>query len=193
MEINYSRETNFKRAIEAILMVITEPVSVSKIANVLETEEKVVIETLLELQQEYSGELGSRAAGFELRNLAGGWRIYSHPDFSELVTEFIIDGQTSRLSSAALETLAVIAYKEPVSRAKISAIRGVSCDSVIRTLLTRGIIESAGMESTAGATLYKTTKYFLEKMGLNSLDELPDLAPFLPSSEMLDELEKELQ
>ncbi|MFD0786368.1 SMC-Scp complex subunit ScpB, partial [Micromonospora azadirachtae] len=118
--------------------------------------------------------------GFELRRAAGGWRLYTRPEYAGYVERFVLDGQSVRLTQAALETLAVVAYKQPVTRSRISAIRGVNCDGVIRTLVTRGLVEECGSEPESGAFLYRTTTLFLEKLGLNTVDELPPLAPFLP-------------
>ena len=126
--------------------------------------------------------------GFELRQISGGWRFYSHPDLAPLVEKFVLDGQQARLTQAALETLAVIAYKQPVSRARVSAIRGVNVEAVMKTLVTRGLVEEAGIEGESGAVLYKTTSFFLEKLGLNKVEDLPALAPFLPDIHGLDEL-----
>ena len=126
--------------------------------------------------------------GFELREVGGGWRFYSRPALAPVVQRFVLDGQTARLTQAALETLAVIAYRQPVSRARVSAVRGVNVDGVVRTLTTRGLVTEVGTDETTGATLYGTTTTFLERMGLGSLDELPALAPYLPDADVLDEL-----
>jgi segregation and condensation protein B len=126
--------------------------------------------------------------GFELRAVAGGWRFYSHPDCAPAVEKFVLDGQQNRLTQAALETLAVIAYRQPVSRARVSAIRGVNVEAVMKTLITRGLVEEFGLEHETGAILYKTTSYFLERLGVNSLDDLPALAPYLPDLDRLDEI-----
>ena len=118
--------------------------------------------------------------GFALRRVAGGWRLYTRAEYAPYVEKFVLDGQQIRLTQAALETLAVVAYKQPVTRSRISAIRGVNCDGVVRTLVTRGLIEETGSEPESGAFLYRTTSLFLEKLGLDSVDQLPPLAPFLP-------------
>jgi segregation and condensation protein B len=123
--------------------------------------------------------------GFELRQLAGGWRVYSRAAYSGIVSQFVVDGQTARLTQAALETLAVIAYRQPVSRARVSAIRGVNVDSVVRTLAQRGLIEEVGTDPVSGAFLYRTTAYFLERLGIGSVDELPQIAQHLPGLENL--------
>ncbi|MGH3655806.1 MAG: SMC-Scp complex subunit ScpB, partial [Micromonosporaceae bacterium] len=121
------------------------------------------------------------ARGFDLRRAAGGWRMYTRPAYAPYVERFVLDGQQTRLTQASLETLAVVAYKQPVTRSRISAIRGVNCDGVIRTLLTRGLIEERGIEPDNGAHLYGTTTLFLEKLGLDTVEDLPPLAPFLPA------------
>ena len=134
-------------------------------------------------------EYDEQGRGFELRNVAGGWRYYTREEYAAVVEGFVLEGQQARLTQAALETLAVVAYKQPVSRARVSAIRGVNVDGVMRTLLTRGLVEEAGQDGEHGATLYRTTSYFLERIGVTSLDELPELAPYLPD---MDDLEDEL-
>jgi len=126
--------------------------------------------------------------GFELKKINGGWRFYSHPDQSSVVERFVLDGQQNRLTQAALETLAVIAYRQPISRARVSAIRGVNVEAVMKTLVNRGLVEESGLEHESGAILYKTTSYFLERLGLNSIEDLPALAPYLPDLAALDEV-----
>ena len=170
------------RHIEAILMVVDEPVSELTLATVLEVPQEEISQALAELTESY----GER--GFALKSIAGGWRFYSHPDSAAVVEKFVLDGQQSRLTQAALETLAVIAYRQPVSRARVSAIRGVNVEAVMKTLVTRGLVEEYGLEPETGAILYKTTNYFLERLGLNSLEDLPALAPYLPDLEHLDEI-----
>jgi len=171
-----------QRSIEAILMVVDEPVTELTLASVLQvTVDEVVI--ALEV---LSGSYEER--GFSLKAINGGWRFYSHPDYSEVVEKFVLDGQQNRLTQAALETLAVISYRQPVSRARVSAIRGVNVEAVMKTLVTRGLVEEYGLEPETGAILYKTTSYFLERLGLNSLDDLPALAPYLPNLDRLDEV-----
>ena len=173
-----------KRAIEAILMVVDEPLSELVLAQIIEVPTEEIAGHLVELAEAYEGE----SRGFQLRAVAGGWRFYSHPDLAPLVEKFVLDGQQSRLTQAALETLAVIAYRQPISRARVSAIRGVNVEAVMKTLVTRGLVEESGTEHETGATLYRTTSYFLEKLGLNSPADLPELAPFLPDIDALDEV-----
>lgn len=177
-------EGELKAALEAILMVVEEPVAVGILAQVTETSTEEVARTLEGMKARYQDE----GRGFELRQVAGGWRFYSASSQSPYVERFVIDGQPAHLSQAALETLAVIAYRQPVSRARISAIRGVNVEAVMKTLVTRGLVEESGVEYETGSTLYSTTSYFLQRLGINSVNDLPALAPFLPDIEALDEV-----
>ncbi|MEV4496914.1 SMC-Scp complex subunit ScpB [Micromonospora arborensis] len=169
-------DTELRGALEAILLVVDEPVSELILAQILEQPAERVGPMLDEIAAGYT----AAGHGFELRRAAGGWRLYTRPEYATYVERFVLDGQSVRLTQAALETLAVVAYKQPVTRSRISAIRGVNCDGVIRTLVTRGLVEECGTEQDSGAFLYRTTTLFLEKLGLNTVDELPPLAPFLP-------------
>ncbi|MEV1015811.1 SMC-Scp complex subunit ScpB [Micromonospora sp. NPDC049801] len=169
-------DAELRGALEAILLVVDEPVSELVLAQVLEQPAERIGPVLDEIAAGYT----AAGNGFELRRAAGGWRLYTRPEYATYVERFVLDGQSVRLTQAALETLAVVAYKQPVTRSRISAIRGVNCDGVIRTLVTRGLVEECGTESDSGAFLYRTTTLFLEKLGLNTVDELPPLAPFLP-------------
>ncbi|MFH5822820.1 SMC-Scp complex subunit ScpB [Georgenia sp. AZ-5] len=180
-------------ALESVLMVVDEPVPATQLASVLGLPAGRVTELLGELAAEYRGERGGRARGFELREVGGGWRVYSAPAHADVVGRFVLDGQTARLTQASLETLAVIAYRQPVSRGRIAAIRGVNVDGVVRTLLARGLVEEAGRDGEGGAMLYRTTSYFLERMGLGSLEDLPALAPYLPDMDSIDDLDGELR
>lgn len=171
-------------ALEAVLMVLDEPVPAAMLGSALERPVAEIEQALTELEAGYTAE----NRGFTLRNVAGGWRIYSRSEYAPAVERFLLDGQQARLSQAALETLAVIAYRQPVSRSRVSAIRGVNVDGVVRTLHTRGLIHEVGQDETTSAVLYGTTDYFLERLGLQTLDELPPLAPHLPSAEAFDEL-----
>ncbi|MFC4555458.1 SMC-Scp complex subunit ScpB [Georgenia faecalis] len=180
-------------ALEAVLMVVDEPVPAGDLASVLGLPTGQVTELLTELAAEYAGERGGRPRGFELREVAGGWRIYSAPRYADVVGRFVVDGQTARLTQASLETLAVVAYRQPISRGRIAAIRGVNVDGVVRTLLARGLVAEAGHDDDGGAVLYRTTSYFLERMGLTSLADLPPLAPYLPDLEALGDLEGDLR
>ena len=172
-------------ALEALLMVADQPLDVATLASAAGHPAAAVEEALAALAAEYD----EQGRGFELRNVAGGWRFYTREELAPVVEAFVLEGQQARLTQAALETLAVVAYKQPVSRARVSAIRGVNVDGVMRTLLTRGLVEEAGQDGEHGAMLYRTTSYFLERIGITSLDELPELAPYLPE---MDDLEDEL-
>lgn len=167
---------DLRPALEAILLVVDEPVADNLIAQVLDVPTDLVTAGLIALAAEYT----ESGRGFDLRRAAGGWRLYTREEYSGAVERFVLDGQSVRLTQAALETLAVIAYQQPVTRSRMSAIRGVNCDGVVRTLVTRGLIEECGTQPESGAFLYRTTSLFLEKLGLNSVDDLPPLAPFLP-------------
>jgi segregation and condensation protein B len=170
------------RAIEAILMVVDEPVTELTLASVIGVTVEEAERALELLAASYE------ERGFCLKAINGGWRFYSHPEYSEYVEKFVLDGQQNRLTQAALETLAVIAYRQPISRARVSAIRGVNVEAVMKTLVTRGLVDEFGLEAETGAILYKTTNYFLERLGLNALSDLPALAPHLPDIDGLDEI-----
>jgi segregation and condensation protein B len=165
-------------ALEAILMIVDEPVSEITLAQVLEVPAEQVAGALIDLAVAYT----RQGRGFDLRRAAGGWRFYTRAEYASYVEKFVLDGQQVRLTQASLETLAVIAYKQPVTRSRISAIRGVNCDGVVRTLMARGLIEECGSDPDSGAHLYRTTTLFLEKLGLDSVEQLPPLAPFLPDN-----------
>ena len=165
-----------RACLEAILLVVDEPVPEVVLAQVLERPREEIALEIAGLAASYTAE----GRGFDLREVAGGWRFYTREECAPVVERFVRDGQEVRLTQAALETLAVVAYQQPVSRARVSAVRGVNCDGVMRTLTLRGLVEEAGTEHETGAILYRTTGYFLERLGLAGLDELPDLAPFLP-------------
>lgn len=169
-------EPDLRAGLEAILLVVDEPVSEMTLAQVLERPVSEIGQAIRELSAEYTG----AGRGFDLREVAGGWRFYTRAECAPLVERFVRDGQQTRLTQAALETLAVVAYRQPVSRARVAAIRGVNSDGVMRTLVTRGLVEEAGTDPESQAVLYRTSSYFLERMGLRELDELPELAPFLP-------------
>ena len=163
-------------ALEALLIVAVEPQSTVELAEATRHPVDDVAARLKELSQEYA----AQGRGFALREVAGGWRFYTSESCSGMVERWVLDGQQARLTQAALETLAVIAYRQPVSRARISAVRGVNVDGVLRTLQSRGLIEEAGTDPSSQAILFRTTPYFLERMGIASLDDLPDLAEHLP-------------
>ena len=179
-----------KSAIEAILAVAEAPVSVKELSAALIVSERAVEHALDQLYREYNGEesgygedenrVAPEPRGFQLRNVAGGWKLYARDDFAPWVARFVTRSKSATLSKPAYETLAVIAYQQPVTRARVASIRGVNADAAIRQLLQRQLIREAGREAGSGATLYETTELLLAKLGLNSLEELPALAPFLP-------------
>src|SRR3954447_14681958 len=171
-------------ALEAMLMVADQPLDDATLATAVGYPVPEVVQALLGLAAEYD----ESGRGFELRNVAGGWRYYTREEYAPVVERFVLDGQQARLTQAALETLAVVAYKQPVSRARVSAIRGVNVDGVMRTLVSRGLVEEAGHDAETTATLYRTTGYFLERIGVTPLEDLPDLAPFLPDLDDFDDV-----
>lgn len=174
-----------KPALEAILMVSDAPLDTRMLASAVQCPEGEVERALHELAADYT----ETGRGFDLRDVGAGWRYYTRADYAGVVERFVVDGQQARLTQAALETLAVVAYRQPISRARVAAIRGVSVDGVIRTLLLRGLVEESGTDAATGAHLYRTTAYFLERIGLVSIDALPEIAPFLPEmAELEDEL-----
>ena len=172
-------------SLEALLMVADQPRDVATLASAVGHPVDQVDAALHALASEYT----EQGRGFELRNVAGGWRFYTREEYAAVVEGFVLEGQQARLTQAALETLAVVAYKQPVSRARVSAVRGVNVDGVMRTLLSRGLVAESGQDESSGAHLYRTTSYFLERIGVGSLDELPELAPYLPD---MDDMEDEL-
>jgi segregation and condensation protein B len=177
------------RAIEAVLMVAEEPVEPQLLAQLLEVSPARVEELCVELAAAYETE----GRGFVLVRVAGGYRFQSHPELAPYVERFVLDGQPGKLSAAALETLAIVAYKQPVSRAQVAAIRGVNADAVMRTLQQRGFIHEVGRDPGPGlAVLYGTTPLFLEKLGLDRVGDLPPLADFVPGTEVVDALERGL-
>jgi segregation and condensation protein B len=170
--------------LEALLFVMDDPVDEETLAAALRCSAEQVQSGLAELAADYD----RRRSGLTLRQVGEGWRLYTREEHAPVVERYLIDGQRSRLTQAALETLAVIAYRQPVTRARISGIRGVGVDGVMRTLITRGLVHEVGTDPDSGGGLYATTPLFLERLGLTSLAELPDLAPFLPeTATMLDE------
>ena len=179
------RLSRLRASLEAILLVVDEPVTDVVLAQVLERPRGEVAGALAGLAAEYT----AQGRGFDLREVAGGWRFYTRAECAPVVERFVRDGQEVRLTQAALETLAVVAYRQPVSRSRVSAVRGVNCDGVMRTLVLRGLVDEAGTDTETGAILYRTTSYFLERIGLRDLDELPELAPFLP--EDVEDIERE--
>ena len=179
-----------RRAIEAILMVADEPIEPNLLAQVCEIPVAVVEELCRELAAQYDAE----ARGFLLVRVAGGYRYQSHPDLAAYVERFVLDGQSSRMSAAALETLAIVAYKQPVSRAQVASIRGVNVEGVMRTLQARGYIDEVGRDPGPGnAVLFGTTSTFLERLGLDSVGQLPALGAFVPGADVVEQLERTLR
>lgn len=179
-----------RRAIEAVVMVAEEPVEPQLLAQLIEVSVQRVDEICGELAAEYAAE----ARGFELVRVAGGYQYRSHPDEAPYIERFVLHGRSARLSAAALETLAIVAYKQPMSRAQIAAIRGVNVDGVVRTLERRGYIAEIARDPGPGqAVLYGTTKLFLSKLGIDSTDELPPLAGFIPDVDIVEALESGLR
>jgi segregation and condensation protein B len=182
--------TEARRAIEAILMVADQPIEPNLLAQITEVPASAIEAICAELAAEY--EHGER--GFVLVRVAGGYRFQSHPDMAAYVERFVLDGQSARMSAAALETLAIVAYKQPISRAQIGSIRGVNVDGVIRTLQQRGYIDEVSRDPGPGnAIMYGTTSAFLEKLGLDSVDQLPPLGAFVPGADVVEQLERTLR
>lgn len=175
---------DLRAGLEALLLLADEPMSVITLAQATRRPVEEVEPAVRELSAEYT----DQQRGFDLREVAGGWRFYTRAECSPLIERWVLDGQQARLTQASLETLAVIAYQQPVSRGRVSAVRGVSVDGVIKTLLTRGLIEEAGHDGESGSILYRTTSYFLERLGASSLEELPPLAEHLPDLGDLEEV-----
>ncbi|MGI6871174.1 SMC-Scp complex subunit ScpB [Amycolatopsis sp. 3B14] len=171
-------------ALEALLLVVDSPVSEEALASALGQPEPRVTQTL----QVMAAELTERGSGIDLRRAGEGWRLYTRDTYAPFVEKLLLDGQRSKLTRAALETLAVIAYRQPVTRSRVAAVRGVNVDGVIRTLLARGLIEENGADPETGGTLYVTTELFLERLGLSSLTDLPPIAPLLPEVDSIDDI-----
>jgi len=183
-------DVDVKAAIEAVVLAATEPVPPAVLAQLVELPTTQVEELCEQLAAEYQRD----GRGFELARVAGGYRFQTHPDAYAYVERFVLEGQTARLSGPALETLAIIAYKQPIARAHISAIRGVNVDATLKTLVARGYIEESGHEHTPGnPALFSTTSAFLERLGVNSLADLPPLADFVPDSSLVEALERGLR
>lgn len=173
---------SLRGAIEAILMVAEVPLSMVHLATSLDMPVPEVREALLAVKADFDGENGTRPRGFELREVGGGWRVFVREEFEWAVREFISNENPTKLSQAALETLAVIAYRQPIARGQIASIRGVNVDTVVRTLLSRGLITELFTDSETGAINYGTTETFLETLGINALDDLPLISPYLPDA-----------
>jgi len=177
-----------RQALEALLLVVDEPVDTAILAAAVGRPVPEVGDELVRIV----ADLEAAGTGWRLRSIGGGWRLYTAPSAAPVVERFLREGQQARLTQASLETLAVVAYRQPVSRARVSAVRGVNVDGVMRTLQTRGLVEETGHDPHTGAILYGTTSYFLERLGLTSLDDLPPVADYLPDVDALDELLEEM-
>jgi len=176
------------RVLEALLLVVDTPVSAEALGSATEQPVHRVTEMLERLAEE----LNARQSGIDLREAGGGWRMYTRARYAPYVERLLMDGARSKLTRAALETLAVVAYRQPVTRARVSAVRGVSVDAVMRTLVARGLITEAGTDADTGATTFSTTELFLERLGLSALADLPDIAPLLPDVDVIDDLSDSL-
>lgn len=175
--------SQLRSQIESILLVIDTPALAADIAGALNAGEQEVTACL----NEWADELDARGSGMDLRETAEGWRLYTRPDNADAVEAFLVDGTHTKLSRAAMETLAVVAYRQPVTRAQVAAVRGVYVDGVMRTLTLRGLIAEVDPDEATGAHRYVTTELFLEQLGIDSLDRLPDLAPLLPEVDSIEE------
>ena len=174
--------------LEALLLVVDTPVPVATLATVTQQTTDRVAAAL----EQMATELADRGSGIDLREAGGGWRMYTRARFAPYVEKLLLDGARSKLTRAALETLAVVAYRQPVTRARVSAVRGVNVDAVMRTLLARGLITEAGTDPDTGAVTFATTELFLERLGLSSLADLPDIAPLLPDIDVIDDISESL-
>lgn len=181
-------DDELSRILEALLLVVDAPVS----AETLGTVTGQPVHRITEILSTMSEELTGRDSGIELREAGGGWRLYTRARYAPYVERLVMDGARSKLTRAALETLAVVAYRQPVTRARVSAVRGVNCDAVMRTLVARGLIIEVGNDPDSGATTFSTTELFLERLGLSSLEDLPDIAPLLPDVDVIDDLSESL-
>jgi segregation and condensation protein B len=177
-------DADLEAALESLLLVVDSPAEEELLATTVELPMARVVEALHRMAQRYT----EQGSGIDLRRVGGGWRFYTRDRFAPYVEKLLLDGQRSRLTRAALETLAVIAYRQPVTRSRVAAVRGVNVDGVIRTLLGRGLIEEIGTDTDTGGFLYRTTELFLERLGLSSLDDLPPIAPLLPEVDSIDDV-----
>ena len=187
-EVSDLDDGELTRVLEALLLVVDSPVTPEALASATGQPMNRVAETLRRM----AAELADRDSGIDLRETGGGWRMYTRARFAPYVERLLLDGARSKLTRAALETLAVVAYRQPVTRARVSAVRGVNVDAVIRTLVARGLITEAGADPDSGATTFATTELFLERLGLPSLADLPDIAPLLPDVDVIDDLSETL-
>ncbi|MBB5959330.1 segregation and condensation protein B [Saccharothrix tamanrassetensis] len=177
-------DREFEGALESVLLVVDTPIDEKQLAGVFEQPVRRVTRALRTMAARYT----EQGSGIDLRRIGDGWRFYTRDRFAPFVEKLLLDGQRAKLTRAALETLAVIAYRQPVTRARIAAVRGVNVDGVIRTLVARGLIAETGTDSDTGGILYRTTELFLERLGLSSLDDLPPIAPLLPEVDAIDDV-----
>ena len=175
----------FESALEALLLVVDAPTEDDALAAALDQPVARVRAALIVMAQRYAAE----GRGIDLRRVGEGWRFYTRDTYAPYVERLLLGGQRAKLTRAALETLAVVAYRQPVTRARVAAVRGVNCDGVLRTLVTRGLVEEAGVDSSSQGTLFRTTELFLERLGLTSVDDLPPLAPLLPDVDAIDAID----
>ncbi|WP_019972890.1 SMC-Scp complex subunit ScpB [Mycobacterium sp. 141] len=181
-------DDELEAVLEALLLVVDTPVTVDALASATEQPTDRIAAKLRLMAEE----LAARASGIDLREAGGGWRMYTRARYAPYVERLLLDGARSKLTRAALETLAVVAYRQPVTRTRVSAVRGVNVDAVMRTLLARGLITEAGTDPDTGATAFATTELFLERLGLSSLTDLPDIAPLLPDVDVIEDLSESL-
>ena len=180
-----SDDAALEAALEALLLVVDAPTEDDALAAALDQPVARVRAALLALAQRYA----AAGRGIDLRRAGEGWRFYTRDTYAPFVERLLLDGQRAKLTRAALETLAVVAYRQPVTRARVAAVRGVNCDGVLRTLVTRGLVEEAGVDGATQGTLFRTTELFLERLGLTSVDDLPPLAPLLPDVDAIDAID----
>ncbi|RTL70287.1 MAG: SMC-Scp complex subunit ScpB [Pseudonocardiaceae bacterium] len=177
-------DTDLDAALEALLLVVDDPTEDEVLASALGEPVARIRVALQRLSAAYT----AAGRGIDLRRVGGGWRFYTRDVHAPFVERMLLDGQRARLTRAALETLAIVAYRQPVTRARVAAVRGVNCDGVLRTLLTRGLVEEAGVDPQTQGTLFRTTELFLERLGLDAVTDLPPLAPLLPDVDSIDAL-----
>ena len=179
-----SEDAQLEAALEALLLVVDSPTAEDALATAIDVSVARVAQALPRMADRYT----AQQRGFDLRRVGGGWRFYTRDAFAPFVEKLLLDGQHAKLTRAALETLAVIAYRQPVTRSRVAAVRGVSVDGVIRTLQARGLIEETGTDRETGGHLFRTTELFLERLGLSALDDLPPIAPLLPDVDAIDDV-----
>jgi segregation and condensation protein B len=184
----HMEDSELGAVLEALLLVVDTPVTVDALSTAVDQPANRVAAKLRLMADEFT----ARESGIDLREAGGGWRMYTRSRYAPFVERLLLDGTRSKLTRAALETLAVVAYRQPVSRVRVSAVRGVNCDAVMRTLLARGLITESGTDSDTGATTFATTELFLERLGLSTLADLPDIAPLLPDIDNIDDITESL-